>query len=98
MPFEMQSYFPLGCSDDETNLIAFIILNDFMMGIQKFGEQTDDRPSVRCMIMLSCGAVLKTVPGGKAPLLFQCATAAMLHRQEVFYISQKRVLAQALKT
>lgn len=31
MAFEMQSYFLLGCSEDEMNLIAFIILNDFVI-------------------------------------------------------------------
>lgn len=47
MPFEMQSHFPLGCGDDEKNLIACIILNDFMTETLGFGEQTLDGSSIK---------------------------------------------------
>lgn len=59
----MQSYFPLGCYSDETNLVAFIILNDFMMEMLKFGKWADGGSTIRCMIMHSCGAPLKPVLG-----------------------------------
>lgn len=58
----MQSYFPLGCYNDETSLVAFIILNDFMMEMLKFREWADGRSTISCMIMHSCGSSLKPVP------------------------------------
>lgn len=67
MPFEMQSHFPLGCGDDEKNLIAFIIGNDFMMEIRRFGEQTVDRSSIKRMTMHSRGAPLYSAPRQTVP-------------------------------
>lgn len=56
MPFEMQSHFPLGCGDDEKNLIAFIILNYFTIEIRRFGEQAVNGSSIKGVTMRSRGA------------------------------------------
>lgn len=58
MPFEMQSHFPLGCGDDEKNLIAFIILNYFTIEIRRFGEQAVNGSSIKGVTMRSRGASL----------------------------------------
>lgn len=94
MPFEMQSHFPLGCGDDEKNLIAFIILNDSVIEIRGFGEQTLDGSSIKHTTARSRGASLIAL---FVKAVFDCSVMTSVSYDDEFVTSGSRVFTRQLK-